>query len=74
MRFSAYFVGGGARGGSRLWVEEPELQSADLEALAQQHPKRRVLQFFAQGFEHFVPRIRAVVLSSFFSCVGLGGL
>src|SRR4051812_13808228 len=37
----------GALSGSRLRVEEAELQTAHLQAVAQDHPERRVLQFLA---------------------------
>ena len=67
------FLGGGAGGGARLGIEEPELQSAHLEAVAQQHPKRRVLQFLAQRLEHLVPRVRAVIILQLLERVGLGG-
>ena len=67
------FLGGGTRCGTRLGIKEPELQSAHLEAVAQQHPKRRVLQFLAQRLEHFVPRVRAVIILQLFERVGLRG-
>ena len=66
------FLGGGTGSGTRLGIEEAELQSAHLETVAQQHPKRRVLQFFAQRLEHFVPRVRAVIVFQFLERVGLG--
>ena len=62
MRFSPYFFGGGALGGARLGIVEPELQPAHFQPVAEEHPKRRVLQFLAQRPEHFVPRVRAVVV------------
>ena len=67
------FLGGGTRGGARLGIEEPELQPAHLEAVAQDHPKRRVLQFLAQRLEHFVPRVGAVIVRQLLERVGLGG-
>ena len=44
----AVFLGGGALGGAGLGVEEPELQPAHLQPVAEEHPQRRVLQFLAQ--------------------------
>ncbi len=67
-------LGGGARGGARLGIEEPELQPAHLQAVAEQHPERRVLQFLAQRLEHLVPRVRAVIVLQLLERVGLRGL
>jgi hypothetical protein len=67
------FLGGNTRGGAWLGIEKPELQAAHPEALAQQHPKRRVFEFFAQRLEHLVPCVRAVVVFQFLERVGLRG-
>ena len=69
----AVFLGGGALGGAGLGIEEPELQPAHLQPVAQEHPERRVLQFLAQRLEHLVPRVRAVVVRQFLERVGLRG-
>ena len=66
-------LGGGARGGAGLGIEEPELQPAHLEPVAEQHPQRRVLQFLAQRLEHLVPRVRAVIVRQLLERVGLRG-
>ena len=42
--------------------------------MAQQHPKRRVLQLLAQRLEDLVPRVRAVIVRQLLERVGLGGL
>ena len=73
MRFSPYLSDGGALGGAGLGVIEPELQPAHLQPVAQEHPKRRVLQFLAQRLEDLVPRIRAVVVLQLLERVGLRG-
>ena len=67
------FLGGGARGGARLGIEEPELQPAHLQPVAQEHPERRVLQFLAQRLEDLVPRVRAVIVRQLLERVGLRG-
>ena len=67
------FLGGGTGCGARLGIEQPELQPAHLEAVAQQHPKRRVLQFLAQRLEDLVPRVRAVIVLQLLERVGLSG-
>ena len=69
----AVFLGGGALGGAGLGVEQPELQPAHLQPVAQEHPQRRVRQFLAQRLEHLVPRIRAVVVRQLLERVGLRG-
>ena len=73
MRFSTYFSAAALVCGTRLGIEEPELQSAHLQAVPQQHPERRVLQFLAQRLEDFVPRVGAVVVLQLLERVGLGG-
>ena len=70
----AVLLGGGALGGARLRVVEAELQPAHLQAVAQDHPERRVLQLLAQRPEHLVPRIGAVVVGQFLERVGLRGV
>ena len=65
---------GGALGGARLRVVEVELQTAHLQAVAQDHPERRVLQFLAQSTEHLIARIRPVVICEFLERVALGRL
>ena len=67
------FLGGGTGCGTRLGIKEPELQSAHLEAVAHEHPKRRALQFLAHRLEDFIPRVRAVIVLQFLERVGLGG-
>jgi hypothetical protein len=46
--------------GTWLGVKQPKLQRPHLQAVAQQHPQRRVGQFAAQGLEHLVTRIGAI--------------
>ena len=72
MRFSPYLLRRHSRR-SEAWVVEAELQPAHLQAVAEEHPKRRVLQFLAQGPEHLVPRVRSVVICELLERVGLGG-
>ena len=74
MRFSPCFFVGGALGRAGLGVEEPELQPAHLQAVAQDHPERRVLQLLAQRAEHLVPRVGAVVVGQLLELIGLRGL
>ena len=70
----AVLLGGGALGGARLGVVKPELQPAHLQAVAQDHPERRVLQLLAQGPKHLVARVRAVVVRQLLERVGLRGV
>ena len=70
----AVLLGGGALGGARLGIEEPELQPAHLQPVAEEHPERRVLQFLAQRPEDLVPRVGAVVVGQLLERVGLRGV
>ncbi len=68
------FLRTGALGGTRLRVEQPELQPAHRQAVPENHPERRALQFLPQRPEYFVSRIRAVILGQLVERVGLRGL
>ena len=63
MPFLAMLLCGGALGRTRLGVIQVKIQPANLQAVTKDHPERCALEFFAQGAEHFLPRIRAVVVS-----------
>jgi len=70
----AVLLHGGALGGTRPGVEQPELQPAHLETAAQQHPQRRVRQGIAQRLEYLLARIAAVIVAQFLERVGLRGV
>ena len=61
------------RSGARVKLEQDPLP-ARLEAVAQQHPKRRVLQFLAPRLEYLFSRVRAVVVFQLFEPVYVSGI
>ena len=63
-----------AAGRTRRGIEQPELEPAHLQPMAQQHPQRRAIQLSAQRTEHFIPRIGAVVVLQLLQLLGLRGV
>lgn len=65
--------GGGAVGGAGFGVVEFELEAANLEAVAEDHPKGRDFEFAMEGAEEFGAGVGAVEVGEFAELVGLGG-
>ena len=67
----AVILGGGTMDRTRLGVIQAQLQRTHLQAAAQQHPQRRVLQRLAQRLEHLIARVGAVVIGQLLERIGL---